>query len=346
MKTVKGLTTIRAQVLLAQYGQNVIKDREKSSIFKKFIEQTKSFLMILLIAAACVSFFIGEAVDGSLILTIIFLNAVFGVYQEYKAEEAVAALKKMTISTIRVLRDGKEQEIDSRHLVPGDIIYVEEGVKLPADAQILDTVSLEVNEAALTGESIPVVKAAGDSFYMGTIVAKGRAEARVTHTGMQTRFGQIAAELSSVEDGQTPLEIKLEHLTELIGIMGIIISFAVFGLSAFQGHGYFPSFLLAVSLAVAVVPESLPAVMTVILSICVKHMASKKAIVRKLASIEAIGNITLIATDKTGTLTTNNMEVKQVWYDEKVKQLSEQPRQQHLSRALELLLIDGVVCSS
>ena len=343
MKTVKGLTTIRAQALLAQYGQNVIKDREKSSIFKKFFEQTKSFLMILLIAAACVSFFIGEVFDGSLILTIIFLNAVFGVYQEYKAEEAVAALKKMTISTIRVLRDGKEQEIDSRHLVPGDIIYVEEGVKLPADAQILDTVSLEVNEAALTGESIPVVKAAGDSFYMGTIVAKGRAEARVTHTGMQTRFGQIAAELSSVEDTPTPLQLKLEHLTELIGIMGIIISFAVFGLSAFQGHGYFPSFLLAVSLAVAVVPESLPAVMTVILSIGVKHMAAKKAIVRKLASIEAIGNITLIATDKTGTLTTNNMEVKQVWYDEKVKQLSEHP---HLSHALELLLVDGVVCST
>ena len=343
MKTVKGLSTIRAQALLTQYGQNVIKDREKSSIFKKFFEQTKSFLMILLIAAACVSFFIGEVFDGSLILTIIFLNAVFGVYQEYKAEEAVAALKKMTISTIRVLRDGKEQEIDSRYLVPGDIIYVEEGVKLPADAQILDTVSLEVNEAALTGESIPVVKAAGDSFYMGTIVAKGRAEARVTHTGMQTRFGQIAAELSSVEDTPTPLQLKLEHLTELIGIMGIIISFAVFGLSAFQGHGYFPSFLLAVSLAVAVVPESLPAVMTVILSIGVKHMAAKKAIVRKLASIEAIGNITLIATDKTGTLTTNNMEVKQVWYDEKVKQLSEHP---HLSHALELLLVDGVVCST
>ena len=343
MKTVKGLTTIRAQVLLAQYGQNVIKDREKSSIFKKFIEQTKSFLMILLIAAACVSFFIGEAVDGSLILTIIFLNAVFGVYQEYKAEEAVAALKKMTISTIRVLRDGKEQEIDSRYLVPGDIIYVEEGVKLPADAQILDTVNLEVNEAALTGESIPVVKAAGDSFYMGTIVAKGRAEARVIHTGMQTRFGQIAAELSSVADAPTPLQIKLEHLTELIGIMGIIISFAVFGLSAFQGHGYFPSFLLAVSLAVAVVPESLPAVMTVILSIGVKHMAAKKAIVRKLASIEGIGNITLIATDKTGTLTSNNMEVKQVWFDEKIRDVSAHP---HLSHALELLLIDGVVCST
>ena len=343
MKTVKGLTTIRAQALLAQNGQNVIKEREKSSIFKKFIEQIKGFLMILLIAAACVSFFIGEVFDGSLILTIIFLNAVFGVYQEYKAEEAVKALKKMTISTIRVLRDGKEQEIDSRYLVTGDIIYVEEGVKLPADAQILDTVSLEVNEAALTGESIPVVKAAGDSFYMGTIVAKGRAEARVTHTGMQTRFGQIAAELSAVEDTPTPLQIKLEHLMQLIGIMGIIISFAVFGLSAFQGHGYFPSFLLAVSLAVAVVPESLPAVMTVILSIGVKHMAGKKAIVRKLASIEAIGNITLIATDKTGTLTTNNMEVKQVWYDEKIRQLSDHP---HLSHELELLLIDGVVCST
>ncbi len=343
MKTVKGLTTLKAESLLTQYGQNVIKDREKSSIFQKFIEQTKSFLMILLIAAALVSFFIGEVVDGSLIITIIFLNAVFGVYQEYKAEEAVAALKKMTISTIRVLRDGKEREIDSRYLVPGDIIYVEEGVKLPADAQILDTVSLEVNEAALTGESIPVIKAAGDPFYMGTIVSKGRAEARVTHTAMQTKFGQIAAKLSSVEDAPTPLQIKLGNLTQLIGIMGMLLSFAVFGLSAFQGHGYFPSFLLAVSLAVAVVPESLPAVMTVILSVGVKHMAAKKAIVRKLASIEGIGNITLIATDKTGTLTSNNMEVKQVWYDEKTQEVAERP---HLSHALELLIIDGVVCST
>ena len=346
MKTVKGLTTLRAHSLLSQYGQNVIKDREKSPIYKKFIEQIKSFLMILLIAAACVSFFIGEVFDATLILSIIFLNAVFGVYQEYKAEEAVAALKKMTISTIRVLRDGREQQIDSRYLVPGDVIVVEEGVKIPADAQILDSVNLEINEAALTGESIPVVKAAGDSFYMGTIVAKGRAEARVTHTGMQSRFGKIAAELASVEDGQTPLEIKLSHLTQLIGIIGIILSFALFILSSLQGHGYFPSFLLAVSVAVAVVPESLPAVMTVILSIGVKHMAAKKAIVRKLASIESIGNITLIATDKTGTLTTNNMEVKQAWIDEHVHQSSELSHKNTLSRALELILINGVVCST
>ncbi|HRN70067.1 MAG TPA: HAD-IC family P-type ATPase, partial [Candidatus Woesebacteria bacterium] len=155
----KNLTTQQAKQLLQKYGLNEITERRKKNILNKFIEQISSFLMILLIGAAVVSFFIGEALDGSLILIIILLNAAFGVYQEFKAEEAVAALKNMTVSTVRVIRNNKEQEIDSKYLVPGDIIFIEEGVKLPADAEIVETVHLEINEAALTGESIPVVKA-------------------------------------------------------------------------------------------------------------------------------------------------------------------------------------------
>lgn len=346
----KNLTTTEAKKLLQEYGINEITERQRKPLYKKFIEQISGFLMILLIAASVVSFFIGEALDGSLILVIIFLNAAFGVYQEFKAEEAVAALKKMSVSTIRIIRDNKEQEIDSKYLVPGDIIIIEEGVKLPADAQILENVHLEINEAALTGESIPVVKAKDDPIFMGTIVSKGRGTARVTATGMKTKFGQIAEQLSAVEEPRTPLQSKLNHLTEIIGIVGILLSFAVFVLSSFQGYGYFPSFLLAISLAVAVVPESLPAVMTVILSMGVKHMAKRKAIIRKLGAIEALGSITLIATDKTGTLTTNVMEVKEIWIDEKVKQVEELDKQfgdkSELPHTLFMLLKNGIVCST
>lgn len=346
----KNLTTNEAKELLRKFGKNEIIERKKSNILKKFIEQISSFLMILLISASVVSFFIGEAFDGSLILLIIFLNAVFGIYQEFKAEEAVAALKNMSVSTIRIIRNNKEQEIDSTYLVPGDVIFIEEGVKLPADAQILETVHLELNEAALTGESIPVVKAQNDPIYMGTIVSKGRGLARVTATGMKTKFGQIAEKLSAVEETQTPLQSKLNHLTEVIGIAGILLSFAVFALSTIQGHGYFPSFLLAISLAVAVVPESLPAVMTVILSMGVKHMAKRKAIIRKLGAIEALGSITLIATDKTGTLTTNVMEVKELWFDEKTKDVEtlekELSSKSKLPDSLYMLLKNGVVCST
>lgn len=346
----KNLTTTEAEKILAEIGKNQITERKKRNLIQKLFEQISSFLMILLIGASIISFFIGESLDGSLILIIIFLNAAFGVYQEYKAEEAVAALKKLAVSSIRVIRDDQEQEIDSKLLVPGDIIIIEEGVKLPADAEIVENIHLEVNEAALTGESIPVVKAIKDPLFMGTIVSKGRGVARVTATGMKTKFGEIAAKLSSVEETQTPLQHKLNHLTEVIGLVGILLSLAVFFLSSFQGYGYFPSFLLAISLAVAVVPESLPAVMTIILSIGVKHMAAKKAIMRKLGAIEALGSITLIATDKTGTLTTNEMEVKELWFDENIKEVKEIQAQfnkkKSLPNTLEMLLKNGVVCST
>lgn len=340
----KGITTVEARNLQEEYGKNVIQDQRSISWVKKFIEQISSFLIILLFVAAILSFFIGEVLDGSLILIIIFMNAGFGMFQEFKAEQAVAALKQLSVSSIRVMRDGKEQEIDSKNLVPGDLIMVEEGVKLPADAKIIDAHNLEMNEASLTGESFPVVKNKDDMIYMGTIVSKGRAQAIVTHIGMSTKFGKIAAELSTVERSQTPLQKKLAHLTEIVGLAGIIISLIVFALSAMQGNGTFPSFLLAISLAVAVVPESLPAVMTVILSIGVKHMAKRNAIIRKLAAIEALGNTTLIATDKTGTLTENNMSVKELWIDEHIH--STDPHQNITSKAEQLLLTNGILCST
>lgn len=340
----KGITTTEAQKLQIEFGLNIIQNQRKISWTKKFIDQISSFLIILLLMAAGLSFFIGDILDGSLIIIIILINAGFGMYQELKAEQAVEALKNLTISLIRVIRDGKEQEIHSKNLAPGDLIMIEEGVKLPADAKIIESHNLEINEASLTGEAFPVVKNKDDIVYMGTIVSKGRAQAIVVHIGMATKFGKIAEKLSTVENLQTPLQKKLSHLTEIVGIAGIILSLIVFILSTIQGHGAFPSFLLAISLAVAVVPESLPAVMTVILSIGVKHMAKRNAIIRKLAVIEALGSTTLIATDKTGTLTKNKMTVKEMWFDERIHTPNSQRKIG--SKAEQLLLTNGILCST
>ena len=367
----KGLTSHQANQFLKQYGQNVILEQKKKSIFIKFFEQFNNFLTLLLIGSAGLSFLIGEIVDGILIFSIVFLNGLFGLYQEKKAEESIAALKKLTITKIRVIRDNREIEIDSRYLVPGDVIYIEEGIKIPADAQVIETISLEINEAALTGESLSVIKQKNDEVFSGTIVAKGHGYVQIIKTGMATKFGEIAKSLSIVDDTKTPLQKKLEDLTKIIGIAGIIISVIVFVVSLLQGSTYFPAFLLAISLAVAIVPEGLPAVMTITLAIGTKAMANKKAVVRKLSAIEALGSITLIATDKTGTLTTNKMQVKEIYVDNTIKsQITNHKSQANFKfktqnskrlkfensdlfgtwnlefSALNLLLLNGILCST
>ena len=352
-----GLTTSQANSLLNQYGLNVITEQKKKTIFTKFFEQFNNFLTILLLFAAIFSFFIHEPIDGTLIIAIVFLNALFGIYQESKAEESIAVLKKMTVTKVRVIRDGKEQEIDSKYLVPGDIIFIEEGTKIPADGIISESINLEVNESGLTGESFPIEKKLKDTIYSGTIVAKGRGLVQLTRTGMFTKFGQIAANLSTIEDTETPLQKKLKDLTRLIGIVGIILAGIVFIVSFLEGSGYFPAFLIAISLAVAVVPEGLPAVMTITLAIGVKKMADKKTIVRKLSAIEALGSITLIATDKTGTLTTNQMKVKEIYINNLQFSISNfqsifnfplQGKQlPNIKKdAASLLILNGILCST
>lgn len=340
----KGLTTSYAVKLLNQYGLNVIAEQKKKNILIKFIEQFNNFLTILLIFAAVFSFFIGEKIDGILIISIVVLNALFGIYQESKAEESIAALKKMTVTKIRVIRDGKQVEIDSAYLVPEDIIFIEEGTKIPADGIVLETVNLEINESALTGESLPIGKKIKDEIFSGTIVARGRGMVEVIHTGMKTKFGTIASNLSIIEDTETPLQKKLKDLSRLIGIVGIFLAGIVFVLSLLEGSGYFPAFLLAISLAVAVVPEGLPAVMTITLAIGVKKMADKKSIIRKLSAIEALGSITLIATDKTGTLTTNKMKVKEIYVDGKFYENNNLPSLHN--NPFNLLILNGILCST
>lgn len=339
-----GLSTHQVTQLLKQYGLNVISEQKKKNILIKLIEQFNNFLTILLLIAAICSFVIGEPIDGGLIFAIVILNALFGIYQEAKAEESIAALKKITLTKVRVIRDGKEQEIDSKFLVPGDIVFIEEGTKISADGQIIESINLELNESALTGESLPVVKMIKEMIYSGTIVAKGRGYMQVLKTGMQTKFGSIATNLSNIIDTKTPLQKKLEELTRLIGLFGIFIAVIVFFLSYLQNSGYFPAFLLAISLAVAVVPEGLPAVMTITLAIGVKKMAQKKAIIRKLSAIEALGSITLIATDKTGTLTTNKMKVNELYVDGKIYPNSSLPS--FTNHPFSLMILNGILCST
>lgn len=340
----KGLTTIEAEKLLKQHGFNELTEKAKPSFLKRFLSQFNNFLTLLLIGAALLSFIVNEKVDGLLILGIVALNALFGLYQESKAEAAIAALKSIAITKVRVMRDNKEVELDSRYLVPGDLVFVEEGTKIPADGQYYEGRNFEVNEAPLTGESLPVPKSIHDEVFMGTLTAKGRGLVLVTKTGMNTKFGHIAASLSEVIEVKTPMQKKLEQLTQFIGIIGVILSVIVFVLSLLQGNGNFPSFLLAISLAVAIVPEGLPAVMTITLSIGVAEMAKKRAIVRKLSAIEALGSITLIATDKTGTLTTNKMRVKELFVD--LQNAIPEKISLEKKSALELLLLNGMLCST
>ena len=317
MNTAQGLTTSEAREILASSGPNEIAQKAGQSPLTIFLEQFKSILVILLILAAVASFFLGDRLDALFIIVIVVLNAILGFVQEYKAEKAIAALKKMTVSLVRVRRDGKELQIDSRYLVPGDIIYLEEGNRIPADARILDNLHFQVNEAALTGESLPVEKDPDDSnlcmLYMGTTVTGGRATAIVTATGMNTKFGKIASSLSEIEDEETPLSKKLNSLGKLLGVLALVASSIVFILGFVRGFELVEMVLTSISLAVAAVPEGLPAVVTITLAVGMQRMAKQHAILRKLSAVEALGSATVIATDKTGTLTKNEMRVVKIW---------------------------------
>lgn len=346
--TLKGLTSHQAEKLLEKHGLNEITETKQFTLIKAFLSQFDNLLTILLIAAAGISFFVGKPVDSIFILLIVFLNAFFGLYQEFKAEKALFHLKKLTITNIRVIRNGQETEIDSRYLVPGDIVYVEEGSKIPADGEVIQALHLEINEASLTGESLPVLKTVNDPesnhVFMGTVVAKGRGHLKITKTGDNTKFGIIAKTLTQIKPAKTPLQKKLDVFTKQVGMIGIGASLTVFVMSFIQEKTVLESFIFAVSLAVAAVPEGLPAVMTITLAIGVEKMAKKKAIVRKLNAIEALGSVTLIATDKTGTLTTNQMNVKKIWVDEEIYDSKNPP---HLNNhPFSLIVKNGVLCST
>ena len=329
----RGLTSADVSKRLAEFGPNELRKEEKATPLGLFLGQFKNLLIIILLAATGLSLLVGEWVDALMIAIIVLLSAVLGFVQEYKAERALEALKKMLSPTITVLRDAKEEEIPSRDLVPGDIILLEAGDKIPADARIVEVRSLNCDEAALTGESVPVRKETAplgekiptgeqvNMVFAGTIVTYGRGKAAVTSTGMNTEFGRIAEEVAGAETKKTPLEKRTEEIGRWLGLLSLAICVGVAGLSilrqAFIGQVtlkfLISTAMFAIALAVAAVPEALAAIVTGALAIAMHQMAKQNALVRKMPAVETLGCATVICSDKTGTLTKGEMTVRRIF---------------------------------
>lgn len=327
----KGLTDKEVLKLRKKYGYNKLDEKKKESIFIKFISQFKDFMIIILLIAALVSaivsYFEGtkEYTDSIIIVVIVVINALIGVIQESKAEKSLEALKKLSSPTSKVLRNGKNITIDSTLLVPGDIIELEAGNFVPADCRLISSYNLKIEESALTGETVPVTKdakvrlpsniALGDMINMAfstTIVTNGHAQAIVTETGMNTKVGKIAKMIITDEAPQTPLQKKLAGIGKSLGIICLVICLTIFIIGLFKGISISEMFMTSVGLAVAAIPEGLPAVVTIMLSIGVTKMSKNNAIIRKLPAVETLGSSSIICSDKTGTLTQNKMKVTKI----------------------------------
>ena len=330
-----GLSSQEAQQRLGQYGENKLAEKKKKTNLQRFLEQFKDAMIIILLLAAAVSFVVAcfghdpmEFFEPLLILLIVVLNAVLGMVQEAKAEKALDALKSMSAPHARVLRDGKEQVIDAAQLVPGDVIRLEAGDFIPADARLLKSVSLKSEESALTGESVPSEKDAaalveekaplGDRSNMvfsGCSVTYGTATAVVTGTGMNTEMGKIAGLLEGEEEGQTPLQQKLAQLGKYLGFVALAACAVIFVVGLINGINVLEIFMTAVSLAVSAIPEGLPAIVTIVLAIGVQRMVKKNALIRRLPAVETLGSASVICSDKTGTLTQNRMTLVKLWVE-------------------------------
>lgn len=324
--TEDGLSTDEARSRLEKYGKNKLEAAKKSSIIQKFFSQLSELMVVILMIAGVIAFFLGEDVDATIIFFIVILNAIIGVIQEYKAEKAIEALKRMMAPQTTVIRDRDEKVIPVEELVPGDIVLLEEGTRVSADVRILEVSLLQVDEAALTGESVPrnkSEKALSDKavplaeqtnmLFMGTTITSGRCKAIVVETGMMTEFGKIAGLTAEIKEEKSPLQKELVNVGKFLAKATFLICLLVFGMGLLSGRPFVDMLLFAVSLGVAAVPEGLPATMTIALALGVQRMAKRKAIVRKLSSVETLGSTTVICTDKTGTLTKNEMTVKKLY---------------------------------
>lgn len=353
-----GLTTTQAKERLAKYGENVLDEGEKRTLLQKFLDQFKDFMIIILIAASILSIVVSfaeghpEFHDAIIIMLVVFLNAILGVAQEAKAEEAVNALKRMSSPVARVLRDGHTTALKSEEIVIGDIVFLEAGDVVPADLRLLEVSSLKIEEAALTGESVPVEKSLtlpkeheagiGDRTNMAfssTNVTYGRGVGVVTATGMNTEVGKIASMLVSEKESKTPLQENQDQLGKWLTIAILIIAAIIFGVGLMQGRPATAMLLTAISIAVAAIPEGLPAISTIILALGTRTMADKNALVRKLPAVETLGGTEIICSDKTGTLTLNQMTVEKVFYDGKLYDASE-------SIALDLPLLESIILAN
>ena len=336
-----GLTAEEAKKRQEEYGLNELKAKKKKSLFVKFLEQFKDFMIIILIISAIISGVVGVAqgegfTDTIIILVVVVVNAIIGVAQENKAEKSLEALQKLSSHVAKVVRDGKLQVIQSKELVPGDIVILETGDYVPADLRIIEAVNLKSQESALTGESVPVEKMAakiedekigiGDRINMlfsSSLITYGRGKAVVVETGMNTEVGKIADIINTAEEQGTPLQQKLNKLGKTLGIVALAICAVIFVVGLLYGKEPIHMFMTAVSLAVAAIPEGLPAVFTIVLAIGVQRMVKRNAIVKKLPAVETLGSASVICSDKTGTLTQNKMTVEKVFCDGNLVNLEE-----------------------
>jgi len=331
-----GLTNDEARKRLNEYGPNELMEKKKKTAIAMFLDQFKDFMILILIGAAVISGFIGELSDTIAIIVIVVINAIIGFIQEYRAEKAMDALKKMAAYTATVIRDGVHTSIAASELVPGDIVVLEAGRIVPADMRLLETFNLKVEEAALTGESIPVEKQCdalsdkslplGDRKNMafkGTVVSYGRGLGIVVATGMDTELGKIASMLQGEEEVRTPLQKRLVIFGKRLAIAVLVICAIVFGFGVFRGEPILLMLLTAISLAVAAIPEALPAVVTISLALGAKKLVKLHALIRKLPAVETLGSVTYICSDKTGTLTLNKMTVEKVFIEDKLVPVSD-----------------------
>lgn len=323
----QGLTQAQVEQRQKQYGFNELQEKKSATVWGLFLGQFKEFLVLLLVAAAAVSMAIRETTDAIVIMAVVLLNALLGVIQEYKAEKSLAALRTLSAPNAKTVRERVVFEIPARELVPGDLILLEAGDYIPADARLVEAVGLGIDESALTGESVPVEKEADfisagtlpladqkNMVHMGTIATGGRGRALVTATGMNTEIGHIAGMIQAAPMQKTPLQKNMDRFGRRLGLLTILLCILIFFLGVLRGHDILPMFLTSVSLAVAAIPEGLPAIITIVLALGVQRMAGRQAIIRKLPAVETLGAATVICSDKTGTLTQNEMTVRQINY--------------------------------
>ena len=345
-----GLSSNEVKKRLEKYGPNELVQKKKKTILKMILEQLTDKMIIILLIASILSFILGEKLEGFVILFIIAINVLISVVQEKKASDALEALKNMNAPHSLVLRNGKKEEVMAKDLVPGDIIYLEAGNIIPADVRFIKEHEIEVDESALTGESIPVDK---DSSYVGvndvplgerknqgyssTIITNGTAVALVVGTGMNTEIGTIA-KLLDTDNTETPLKKKLNHIGKVLSILGILVSIFIFILGLYHGQNLIDILMISISLAISVIPEGLPATVTVVMALGVERMAKKKALVKQLPAVETLGSATVICSDKTGTLTENKMTV--VKYETADSLLSGKEKN------IDKLVMCGVLCNN
>lgn len=323
----RGLTSSEAAKRLEQYGSNTLKSGKRIHPLTIFFSQFKDVLIIILLAATIISFIMGETTEAIAIIVIVMVNAFLGFIQEYRTEKTIEALRNMAAPTCRVTRDGEIKEIPSSSLVPGDHILLDSGDRVPADAKLLTAYSMKVDEAILTGESVPVDKSSSKNgsagnVHMGTIITSGRGDAIVTATGMNTEMGKIAGMLGEIKESQTPLQKRLNQLGKFLAIGCLAICAIVAITGVIKGENILDMLIVGISLAVAAVPEGLPAIVTISLALAVSRMVKRKALIRKLHAVETLGCASVICSDKTGTLTENRMTVRQIYSGDKIYDIS------------------------